>query len=294
MTGFGQAGESGPDSTLTIEVRSVNNRHLKVVVRGGDPFPQLEADFEKRIRKTIRRGSVLVYVRSTRSTPAVKTALNAAVLESYLDQLEDACRSASRRELFPHLATGLLALPGIVPEHGAGGTLPDEEWPLVDRVLAAALENLQTSRRREGRAMADELMAIHGGVLAELGRVKDLIPGVVANYRKRIVERVRQAVGDAGIAVEPDHLIREIAIFADRTDVSEEVMRLSAHAQQFAELVANGADDGAGRRLEFVVQEMGREINTLGSKAGDVEISRAVVEMKAALEKIRELIQNVE
>jgi len=294
MTGYGEARESTPDCTLSLEVRSVNNRHLKVVVRGSDPFPQHEAEFEKLVRKTVRRGSVLIHARLSRAKSAEKTVLNSAVLESYLDQLEDACRSAARRELLPHLAHGLLALPGIVPEHGGGGTIPDEEWPLVERVLTAALDNLQAARKREGRAMAEELKAIHDDLLADLGRVKELIPGVVGNYRKRIVERVRQAVADAGITVEPDHLIREIAIFADRTDVSEEVMRLSAHAEQFAELVAQGADDGAGRRLEFVVQEMGREINTLGSKAGDVAISRAVVEMKAALEKIRELIQNVE
>nr|MCU0703853.1 DUF1732 domain-containing protein [Fimbriiglobus sp.] len=115
-----------------------------------------------------------------------------------------------------------------------------------------------------------------------------------ANYRTRILDRVRQAVADAGVAVESDHLIREVAVFADRTDVSEEVTRFAAHLDQFAELVKTGAADGAGRRLEFVVQEMGREANTLGSKAGDVRVSRRVVDLKANLERVRELIQNVE
>jgi uncharacterized protein (TIGR00255 family) len=115
----------------------------------------------------------------------------------------------------------------------------------------------------------------------------------MAEYRSRLLERVRQAVAEAGVTLEPDHLIREVALFADRTDVAEEMARLAAHLDSFAELVRTGAE-GAGRRLEFVVQEMGREVNTLGSKAGDVSISRHVVEMKATLEKIRELVQNVE
>ena len=104
---------------------------------------------------------------------------------------------------------------------------------------------------------------------------------------------MRLAVATAGVTVTADHLVREVALFADRTDVSEEVTRLSAHLDQFAELVKKG-DESAGRKLEFVVQEMGREANTLGSKAGDVTVSRHVVEIKATLEKVRELVQNVE
>ena len=294
MTGSGEAQESTPDLTLSIELRSVNNRHLKISVRGSDPFPQLEAEFEKVIRKTVRRGSIQVQVRATRSTPTTEAKLNTNTLAAYLKQIVQVCSENGTPELLPHLASGLLSLPGIAAEHGASVGLPDEDWPQVERVLTAGLVQLQKARQQEGQAMADELMAQHRAMIADLGRVKELIPGVTTNYRKRIVERVRQAVAEAGITIEPDQLIREVAIFADRTDVSEEVMRLSAHAEQFVELVTKGAIDGAGRRLEFVVQEMGREINTLGSKAGDVAISRLVVEMKAALEKVRELIQNVE
>jgi uncharacterized protein (TIGR00255 family) len=115
----------------------------------------------------------------------------------------------------------------------------------------------------------------------------------MGEYRTRLLERIKQALADAGVTLEPDNLIREVALFADRTDVAEEVSRLTAHLDSFAELVRAGAE-GAGRRLEFGVQEMGRETNTLGSKAADVTLSRHVVEMKATLEKIRELVQNVE
>jgi uncharacterized protein (TIGR00255 family) len=147
-------------------------------------------------------------------------------------------------------------------------------------------------RRDEGKAMAAELLTLHGVITAELAGVRAILPGVMDDYRQRLLERIRQAVAEAGVVVTADHLIREVALFADRTDVAEEVTRLSSHLDQFAELVRKGEE--AGRKLEFVVQEMGREANTLGSKAGDVAVSRHVFEIKASLEKIRELVLNVE
>src|SRR5262249_41817215 len=126
-----------------------------------------------------------------------------------------------------------------------------------------------------------------------LGRIGSLPPTVVTGYRQRLRGRVAQALAEHGVQVRPEDLIREVAIFAERSDVAEEVMRLGSHLDQFQSVVAK-EDDGPGRKLEFLVQEMGREANTIGSKAGDVAISRHVVEIKAALEKVRELVQNVE
>jgi uncharacterized protein (TIGR00255 family) len=158
--------------------------------------------------------------------------------------------------------------------------------------LTAALQRLDAMRREEGQMMAAELLSHHRIVTEELAAVRVLLPTIASDYRRRLLDRIRVALADAGVAVQPDHLIREVALFADRMDVSEEVTRLSAHLDQFAELVRKG--DEAGRKLEFVIQEMGREVNTLGSKAGDVSISRHVFEIKATLEKIRELVQNIE
>lgn len=140
--------------------------------------------------------------------------------------------------------------------------------------------------------MAAELLALHGTITAELAAIRTLLPNVTSDYRARLLERVRQAVGDSGVAIHPEHIVREVALFSDRTDVAEEVTRLTAHLEQFAELVRKGEE--AGRKLEFVIQELGRETNTLGSKAGDVAVSRHVFEIKSALEKVRELALNVE
>jgi uncharacterized protein (TIGR00255 family) len=141
--------------------------------------------------------------------------------------------------------------------------------------------------------MAEELLAHHRAISDRLAAIRDVLPGVVAGYRERILERVRQVIAAAGVPLQPDHVIREVALFADRADVSEEVTRLSSHLAQFEEIIRSDTD-GPGRKLEFVVQEMGREVNTIGSKAGDAVVSRYVVDVKATLEKVRELVQNVE
>ena len=140
--------------------------------------------------------------------------------------------------------------------------------------------------------MAAELIALGRSIGEHLGRIADRAPMVVQAYQKRITDRVQALVPDQGVTVEPKDLIREVAILADRCDISEEVVRLRAHLAQYAAIIEE--PESSGRKLEFLVQEMGRETNTIGSKANDVEISRAVVDVKALLEKIRELVQNVE
>jgi uncharacterized protein (TIGR00255 family) len=251
-----------------------------------------EAEIEKVVRRHVRRGTITVHVRVERPTRESDLHLNAAALTTYLQQIRSACEDAGTAEFAGHLLSGVLALPGVAPESRHFGSPPEEEWPAVEATLDAALRRLDAMRREEGRAMADELLAHHRSVAAELEALRALIPKVTSDYRARLLERLRQAVGDAGIAIQPEHLIREVALFADRTDVSEEVTRLGAHLAQFTELVRKGEE--AGRKLEFVLQEMGREANTLGSKAGDVTVSRHVFEIKAVLEKVRELVQNVE
>jgi uncharacterized protein (TIGR00255 family) len=293
MTGFGEARGSGPGFAVVVEVRSVNNRHLKVTVRGSNPYPLLEAEIEKVVRRTVRRGTLLVQIHADRDLKPADIRLNASAVRAYLSQLKAACAEAGTPELLPTLASGVLSLPGVAAEPRSSGGPPEEEWPVVERTLEQALARLDTARKDEGRAMAQELALHHRHLTDQLELIRQHLPAVMNDYRGRLLERIKQAVADAGVAVGPDHLIREIALFADRTDVAEEVSRFTAHLDTFIDLVRTGAE-GAGRRLEFVVQEMGREANTLGSKAGDVTISRHVVEIKATLEKIRELVQNVE
>jgi uncharacterized protein (TIGR00255 family) len=290
MTGYGSAQRPTPSGTVGVEIRTVNNRHLKVSVRGSDPYPLFEAEFEKLARKFLRRGSINVQVRVRRQVATTESELNVALIQSYLNQL----RPIAEPQEIPGLFAGVLTLPGVAPQTGSMTSLPEDEWPVVEQAFTEALQALDLVRRTEGEAMAAELRQLHSQLDRELGAVRGQLPRVMANYRERILERVRQALSESDVAVGADDLIREIAIFADRTDVAEEITRLAAHLEQFAGVVEKGSSDSAGRRLEFIAQEMGREVNTMGSKAGDVSISKHVVEMKAVLERIRELILNVE
>jgi uncharacterized protein (TIGR00255 family) len=187
----------------------------------------------------------------------------------------------------------VLALPGVAPEPGAAAFCLDAEWPLLERVLTDALQRLQVMRQDEGARMAQELLLYRTHVADQLELVRQRLPAVVEAYRDRLLERVRSLLADSGVAVEPTDLIKEVSIFAERSDVAEEVVRLASHLEQFEQIIRHEAD-GPGRKLEFLVQEMGREANTIGSKASDVTVARHVVEIKATLEKVRELIQNVE
>ncbi len=293
MTGYGEARGQTPTASVALEIRSVNNRHLKVSVRGSEPYPILDAEFEKVIRRSVKRGTLHIQLRVERQRGASDQKINGEVLANYLEQVRAACPEASGSASIGPLLAGLLALPGVAPESGGRSTAPEDEWPLVEQLLVEALGKLNAARREEGRSMADELHSLRKRIQDELESVKKHLPRVVEDYRLRLLERIRQALANSGAAVEPEQLIREVAIYADRTDVSEEVVRLDAHLVQMSDVIAKESD-APGRRLEFVIQEMGRETNTLGSKAGDVTISRHVVEMKATLEKMKELVANIE
>jgi uncharacterized protein (TIGR00255 family) len=292
MTGFGEARTQTDGLSVAIEVRALNNRHLKVTVRGTDPYPMFEAELEKVVRRHIRRGTITIHVRVDREIKPAELKLNTSALVAYLRQIEAACDEAGTPDLSRFVASGVLALPGVAPEARHYGGPPADEWPVVEQTLETALRRLDIMRQDEGRAMAQELLSHHQSIASELAALRLLLPRVTTEYRNRLLERIRHAVADASVAIQPDNLIREVALFAERTDVAEETARLAAHLDQFADLVRKGEE--AGRKLEFVLQEMGREANTLGSKAGDVAVSRHVFEIKAILEKVRELVQNVE
>ncbi len=287
MTGFGEARSVDDRLTVIAELRAVNNRHLKLNARISDPFSALEPDFERLIRETIRRGTIQFSLRVERPRRAEDYRLNLVALSSYRDQVVSMLGPGSPP---PDLAA-LLGLPGVVEGRNHQADDPREEWPKLAQVVGEAVEKLQASRAEEGRAMASELLSLARLFAGQLDHVARRGPEIVSAYQSRLIERVQALVKDR-VTIEPKDLIREVAILAERADIAEEIVRLRAHLQQFEAVIAE--PESAGRKLEFVVQEMGRETNTIGSKANDVEISRSVVEMKGLLEKIRELILNIE
>jgi uncharacterized protein (TIGR00255 family) len=288
ITGFGEARLQEERWTVSVEIRTVNNRHLKMSAKISDPYGALEPDVERLVRETIRRGTVQIVLRVDRPRRAEDYRLNMVALSSYRDQLD----TLQGHSGAPTPLGSLLALPGVVEERKPANDDPHQDWPALSAVIAQALGRLQAARAEEGNAMATELLVLGKAVATHLDQIVERGPEVVAAYQKRLTERVQNLLEGQGVAIEPKDLIREVAILSERADISEEIIRLRAHLAQYIDVIHE--PESAGRKLEFVVQEMGRETNTIGSKANDVEISRSVVEIKGLLEKIRELIQNVE
>jgi uncharacterized protein (TIGR00255 family) len=293
MTGYGEANFQSEQLSLAVEMRTVNNRYLKVVLRAAEPYNLLEPEFEKVIRRTVRRGTVQVHFRCQRQYAPQDFRVNAVALRSFLTQIRALCGEMGLPDAERLALLGqVLALPGVVPEPADSSFSLEEEWPLIEKVLGQALNKLQAMRREEGQAMARELLQLRDHIAGHLAEIRERLPSVAVAYRDRVLERVRTLLGELDVQIDRNDLIKEVSVFADRADVTEEVVRLASHLEQFAAILDE--PESPGRKLDFLTQEMLRETNTLGSKASDVEVSRHVFEIKGTLEKIRELVQNVE
>lgn len=290
MTGFGDARCQDDRLSASVEVRAVNNRYLKVLIKCPEVYAALEGDIERTVRDSISRGTVNVTVRVDRLWSADEFALNAVALKSYWSQLEAAARELAAPP--PSELAYLLAAPGVVADETSRSVDVKADGEIIQQLLKQALEKLGTFRVDEGRSMERELVDNVRQIGVQLAEVQKLAPQVVSEYRAKLLERVRQLLVDSGAALAESDLIREVSIFSDRSDINEEITRLRSHLEQFGAFVKEPAS--AGRKLDFLSQEMNREVNTIGSKANNVEIARCVVEMKAAIEKIREILQNVE
>ena len=290
MTGFGEVREKREEYAFAVELRTVNSRHFKLSMRLTEGYGALESPAEKLIREFVKRGTVQCNLRIRHLGAADDFRINKQLLNLYLDQLQEV---AATRNLDERIRLeSLSAMPGIVEELSEDAEDPAEVWPLLEPLLRTALESLTEMRAAEGEALAADLAQQCDVVEQSVTAIEKLAPRVVEHYRKRIYDRVSEAMAEFGAALEQGDLIREVALFADRSDITEELVRLRSHLQQFREALQ--LSESAGRKLEFICQEMGRETNTIGSKANDPDISQQVVEIKTALERIREQIQNVQ
>jgi len=290
MTGFGEAHDREGDLAVGIELRTINNRYFKLTVKSADGYGVLESEIEQVVREQIRRGTVQVNLRVDRTGAADDYLINKAVLAGYRKQLQALHDEWHVAQQVP-LET-LLSLPGTVVENPNRSSDVQAQWPMIRKVLTAALQNLAKMRIDEGRAMAADLRTNCAVVTAELIKIEQRAPLVVDGYRRRLHERLQASLAEYQVTLNPGDLVKEVAVYSDRGDISEEIVRLRSHLDQFEAFVQG--DESPGRKLEFVTQEMFREVNTIGSKANDGEISRHVIEIKTAVERIREMIQNIE
>ena len=289
MTGFGD-GNGGSDRLhVAVEVRSVNNKHLKISVRAPEAYLSFENNVEKLIRSRLARGTVSVSIRVDQINGQDEHVINRQVLLSYTQQLQSLADDLHRPA--PADLSTLLQLPGVIVESNSP-LLEQQDWPIVESAISLALDKLDRFRATEGAAMARDLSGLCEDVERQIGSITERRPGVTSSYRQRLQERITDLLKDFQVTVTEADLVREVAIFAERSDINEELTRLACHVEQVRAQLET--DVQAGRKLEFLCQEMFREINTIGSKANDVDIAHRVVEAKAAVERMREIVQNIE
>ena len=290
MTGFGEAHVQQDGLAVTVEIRAVNNRFFKLSVRTTEGYSSLEPLVEGEVRAAIHRGTIQVNIRIDRRRSPEDYGINVEVLDRYRRQLESLHRQWDVAQ--PVSFEALLPLPGVVDDASGQAVDAALDWPIVQRTLQAALENLGRMRGEEGRAMAADLVTNCRLAAASLDQIERRAPLAVEEYRTRLFDRLKRTLAELDVALDAGEVIKEVSLFADRSDISEEIVRLRSHLEQFQ--ASMDLPESAGRKLDFLTQEMFREANTIGSKANDVEIARCVIEIKTAIERIREMIQNVE
>jgi len=289
MTGFGEARLDQDGHAYHVELRSVNNRYFKASVRVPDEFAFIEAQLEQQLRAKLTRGSMTLRLHLRDLSAAAAQDINTAAMTHYVEQLRAIEPAESN---FTIDLAALTQLPGVCQPREFTEQQRQRCVAVIEQLTEQAIERLVEMRAVEGRALAEDLER-HCKVTREhVGLIEQHAPGVIETYRDRLEARVKQLLSGSNVKFTRDDLLREVAIFAERSDVSEELSRLQSHLEQFHTAVAG--DEPSGRKLEFIAQEMLREANTIGSKAGDAEIARHVIEIKGAIDRIKEQVQNVE
>ena len=290
MTGYGRAESVIMGRKFAIEMKSINHRYLEVSLRLPGMLFVLEAEIKKRIGEQFSRGRIEVAVRvesdGTSETDG-RISLNVPLARNYHALL---CQMKEELGLGDAITLAMMAgfRDVFVPTEAAQD--PAALWEGLARVLDEAIRMLTEMRAREGEALQRDLTARLTLVAGFLEKISGRAPQVVLEYQKRLGDRIRELTN--GMVIDDARLLQEVAIMAEKSDITEEIVRFRSHIDQFTDLLGTG--DGAGRKIDFLIQEMGREVNTIGSKSSDAEISRSVIEIKSELAKLREQVQNIE
>ena len=288
MTGFGRGAYTSDEYNITIDIKSVNHRYLDIYFKVSKAYAFLEEKLRREITGKIARGKLDIAINIERiATPEVQVELNRPLVQAYLAAFEE-MKSAYQLQ-GDVCVQSLITLPDIFVT-----TSPEEDQEKLGQAVVIALNQalamMTRMREAEGRQLVADLLQKLAVLREYYGEIATLAPSVVISYKEKLAKRVQELAGD--IEIDPGRLALEVAIFADRSDISEELTRLESHLQQFQETLE--LSEPIGRKLDFLVQELNREINTIGSKANDLQIAQIVINFKAELEKIREQIQNLE
>ena len=291
MTGFGRAEAVGDSVTVTAEARSVNHRHLDIALRLPRALAAFEMDARRLIQSRLERGRVDVAVQLAPAPgqSSQQSAVDAALAAQYVAEARELGRAVGLGDEVT--LAWVLERPGVMRLVQEAETPTDSvAWPVLADVLGRTLDELVASRATEGEALGGEFHALHAALGAQVAAVAARTPAALARYQERLRERIAALLGEA--VVDEGRLMTEVAMWAEKTDVREELTRLSAHLDQLSALLDKGGP--VGRALDFLIQELNREVNTIGSKADDLELSQAALAAKGIIEKMREQAQNLE
>jgi uncharacterized protein (TIGR00255 family) len=289
MTGYGKGEALSEQWRCTVEIRSVNHRYGEISVRMPRAFLALENEVKKSLAATLKRGKIDVSVQwEEAGGAALLPSADIPLARGYAELFRSLTTELGLKE---ELSLGLiLAQKGVLGEAAAGQPDPDECLPQIMSAMQLAVAAMDAMRRREGEALLNDLTTRRAQVAQWVDRIRERAPLVVEEYRQKLKARLDQLL--EGAEMDPQRLAQEVALMADRCDVTEELVRLSSHFIQFDEALASA--EPVGRKLDFLMQEMNREVNTIGSKSSDAEVTSLVIGIKAEMEKMREQVQNVE
>jgi len=290
MTGYGEASGELDGVSYAVEIKAVNHRYLKTIIKLPETDAFLEDDIDKLLRKSLSRGTINCVLRLKGISANALFEIDEVALRAVVEKLNKIGSSIGSDGTID--ITGLLALPGIV-----NPAVPDEEQSakvrkLVLELTQQAVDKLKQMREAEGKYLEADLLGHCTAMAEQLKWIRQHRGSITKEYAKRVRKRVDELLAEGKLKLDEETLAREVAILADRSDVSEEIARLDAHLQQFKRICETQTQ--AGRRLDFLSQEMLREANTVASKASDAEIARRVVDVKCLIERLKEQIQNVE
>jgi uncharacterized protein (TIGR00255 family) len=289
MTGFGDATAECDGTHYAVEIRSLNNRFFKPVIKLPENVSGLEPELESNLRERLGRGSITYILKMRMDSAEAAYHINTPALKAYLSQLQEV--KGLDRLVHIDLA-GLMALPGVCQEPRDESDEIDRHGPTIRRITDQAIVKLQAMRDREGQALFSDLMKHADVIRTHLSQIEQRAPFVIDDYHRKLSQRVNQLLSKAELQVNQADLLKEVAVFAERADISEEIQRLNSHLDAFENACRTG--EHAGRKLDFITQEMLREANTIASKANDAQIARHIVEIKGSIDRLKEQVQNVE
>ncbi len=290
MTGFGTAEHVDGGVSYALEVRVVNHRYLKISIKLPDSLQFADPLIEKVIRKRFARGSVSYSLRSQCVSEERLSPIDGAALQAYVDRLATVSLPDGVQATLD-LAIAA-TLPGVIRPPAVDDESKRQVQDMLVHLTERALDAVTVMRNDEGQALRQDLLGIRSSLQEHLEKVRELGPTVIDEYHERLKTRVATLMSTGKFELQADSLAREVALFAERCDVAEEITRLKSHLDQFADLCER--TEPVGRTMDFLAQELLREANTIASKSNDAAITRNVVEMKALIDRLKEQVQNIE